>query len=100
MGLPLWDKKPLLNVVKESFLYQWVNPLNERASLTRHSGNHLCVLGKHLLKVSKLKEAKVCKELFEFIQRKILKFSNWHLWLVAPSIVSSDLQCVPGRQAT
>ena len=64
-------KKTLLNVVKESFLYQWVNPLNERASLTRHSGNHLCVLGKHLLKVSKLKEAKVCKELFEFIQRKI-----------------------------
>ena len=99
MGLPLWYKKTLLNVVKESFLYQWVNPLNERASLTRHSGNHLCVLGKHLLKVSKLKEAKVCKELLNLFKEK-LKISNWHLWLVAPSIVSSDLQCIPGRQFT
>ena len=71
MGLPIGIKKTLSLRSKGVFYTVRVNPLNERASLTRHSGNHLCVLGKHLLKVSKLKEAKVCKELLNLFKEKI-----------------------------
>ena len=72
MGLPIGYKKKTLSLRSKGFFYTIrVNPLNERASLTRHSGNHLCVLGKHLLKVSKLKEAKVCKELLNLFKEKI-----------------------------
>ena len=42
MGLPLRDKKPLLNVVKESFLSQWVNPLTCLPSLPSLWGCRNC----------------------------------------------------------